>query len=255
MQKPQKHSHHRSVCAKDSIPSCKDELAMSVRAWWFVIFGIAKALDVDLECPYSDDSFCKLWNEVVGRQFASSCRVQRLLVQDLPGGDVPDVGQLVAAAVHGLAEAYHSRRTLIVGPSVASALCPTGWDCVFQPLSSCSLSDVRPSEKHALLLRQTHEVWEGDRVVWAHPVRGEVALAVSPLRVGLLSQVLHCFAGRLQLRVKHQLDSFQDQIAVDKHMVVHSPLESAIPASLPEGALGLVLTSVAAPLFAAAQAA
>eukprot|EP00403_Amphidinium_massartii_P048091 CAMPEP_0178458740 /NCGR_PEP_ID=MMETSP0689_2-20121128/47704_1 /TAXON_ID=160604 /ORGANISM="Amphidinium massartii, Strain CS-259" /LENGTH=1142 /DNA_ID=CAMNT_0020085063 /DNA_START=34 /DNA_END=3459 /DNA_ORIENTATION=- len=133
-------------------------------------------------CPFQASSpFCEAWRDLAASQFPDDCSARRLL-HDLD--EVTDAGRAVYKVAAALAEAYHSGRVLILSPMqqrAMHAICQSGngWECVFEPLTSCSMEDVPSAIRQALLMRTTEgkedSVWEGDAAVFSVPHRGDMA--------------------------------------------------------------------------------
>jgi len=135
-------------------------------------------------CPYEDSSVsCTVWRELAASQFPTDCSKRRLLVHDLE--EVTDVGRVVYKVATALAEAFHSRRVLVLSPMrqrAMHAICQhsSGWECIFEPISSCTFEDISVAARQALLMRSSDSAdpntpWEGDTVNFNVPARADIA--------------------------------------------------------------------------------
>jgi len=141
--------------------------------------------DIAHETLYGDT----LWGEIEGLQNPNDCRRSRLLIASLK--DNEGLGSLLISVAGALAEAYHSRRALILSPNrILYAGWPTyterssrcrdpslvgfSFECIFRPLGPCAYHDV--SRKERLHLVSGYANHDGARVKIADMRRAGVAL-------------------------------------------------------------------------------
>ena len=135
------------------------------------------------------------------------CTQTRLLVIDTINTKFEGIGTIMKKVIVGLAEAFHSNRTLVWGIELAYILdktreewdsvsnsririgegdsylnCSTGndggpFDCFFQPMSLCSISDVSQKE---LLDLSINAFNTSSRIKLAEPYRTDISLYMPP---------------------------------------------------------------------------